>query len=379
VSKPARAHPADVLRAAAERAEDHIVDALAAAVIGALAAKPSLGLLREAAVLRDDSMNVGGHNRLAAALGALDLRGVIRLPGAKHWDCGRRPALPLWVHRVAERRPVRQAVVVPDDVVAALPPHAMAALAGLRPGASDVAVLARVAAWLRNGGAERPVVPSRERSVQVFGDEKRLDRLAGGRLFTAGVLSLDLLRAETVPVPLTATWVPGHLPGEPLCLVVENHHTWVSLRRAARASAGRHAGIHVGWGAGEQFRQGVAGVRLLEPPATEVAYFGDLDPKGLETPTEAAGKARAAGLPPVLPALGLYHLLIRVGVGQRTGAGLVAADARAKATWLGPLAGPAMEYLQAGVRLPQEYVGSEALAGTTPAEWLSVSASARRG
>jgi hypothetical protein len=312
-----------------------------------------------------------GRRRLGAALKALEASGRARLPGRlQDWDRGPKPWLPRHVSRVRAPRPAREPVTIPDAVYAVLPPDNAARLAALRPGPSDVAVLAGVAGWLAAGGAQRPVVPSRERSLQVFGDEKRLDGLVRGRLFAAGVLSLGLLRAEVVPVPLRATWVPGRRAGRPRCLIAENHHTWASLLRRAWATADAHAGIHVGWGAGNQFPQGVAGVGLLEPPVAAVAYFGDLDANGLAIPAAADVAARPAGLPPVRPALGLYHLLLQVCGRQQRAAALDAATAAERAAWLGPLAAAAAELLLDGVRLPQESVGTEVLADTIPSDWF---------
>jgi len=47
-------------------------------------------------------------------------------------------------------------------------------------------------------------VPHRERSVQLFGNEKRLDALLRTKLFTSGALTLALLRCYAAPLPLTA-------------------------------------------------------------------------------------------------------------------------------------------------------------------------------
>lgn len=58
--------------------------------------------------------------------------------------------------------------------------------------------------WL--GGADQlPVVPLRERSVQLFGDEKRLGALLSDpRLFGPDRLTLDLVRARRTSPPFIA-------------------------------------------------------------------------------------------------------------------------------------------------------------------------------
>ena len=55
----------------------------------------------------------------------------------------------------------------------------------------------RVNEWLYVSRDEL-VVPARERSLEVFGDEKALDRLAGAALFGPGRLTLALLRCRRV-------------------------------------------------------------------------------------------------------------------------------------------------------------------------------------
>jgi hypothetical protein len=341
------------------RPDAHVIEALREAVTAS--ARLDLAALRAAAVAKDTSVD---RTRLSAALDALEADGVLRRPKKDtDWDRTRRPFLPRWVARVPRPRPARVALEWPPDVLTRFP-----AAADLpRPTPYEIAVLRAVAAWLPAGPSGRPFVPARERSLEVFRDEKQLDTLAGSRLFTRGVLSHELLRAEVVPAPFVTTWVAGRADGEPLCVVAENHHAWFSLVRAARASAARHAGVHVGYGGGNQFSSGAAGAALLEPPVRAVSYFGDLDPTGLDIPVRAA----AACPVPVRPAVGLYRRLLVLGHRDPRPAPLDPAVAAARARWLGPeLAPAATELLVEGVRLAQEAVGTDALRGTGPADWV---------
>ena len=214
-------------------------------------------------------------------------------------------------------------------------------------------------------------MPLRERSLELFGDEKRLDGLLGTRLFTSGALTLDLLRCHQVPVPFAAQWVPGRPEdaGGVTLLVAENHHTYASLLEATRAHAATGGpGRHVGYGVGGQFSAVVTSVTLLRPTPTRIRYFGDLDLRGLEIPARAAAAAVAAGLPPVLPAAALYEALIGHGRPAKT-APVADSAAATAAAWLGPLAATASALLCSGRRMAQEAVGLELLLAHP--EWLN--------
>lgn len=349
---------------------------LAAHLAGVVAAstrqKLPLDEVYRAAVAFDRSLAsaVGARAELAGALHELEAAGVVVLPrGAAHFDRRSAPPLPAWIRRSQLAR--RAAAPPPARVW----PSVLQAAAAIARRPEEIAVLDAVAGFLRRGGAQRISVPTRERSLELFDDEKRLDALIGSRLFTSGALTLSLLRCHPVPMPFAAQWIPGAaapsgpLPGEVLLLVAENHHTYASLLEAARrhaADGGR--GLHVGYGGGQQFCSAVAAVTLLQPAPTRIVYFGDLDRRGLEIPATASATARAAGLPPVTPALPLYAALLRHGHPARAAA--VPADvAAATAAWLGPHADAAAVVLTGGHRLAQEAVGLELLLAHP--EWLA--------
>ena len=154
-------------------------------------------------------------------------------------------------------------------------------------------ILACVDAFLRDSGSNRPLVPHRERSLEVFGNEKRLDALMRTRLFTSGALTLDLLRCFQVPLPLTAQYV-GQPGSNPQLLIVENHATYASVLTAARERiAEGAAGFGVGYGAGNQLPKAIGGAAQMDPPPAAIWYFGDLDVEGLRIAADAAAAAIA--------------------------------------------------------------------------------------
>lgn len=340
---------------------DPLLSAVANAVATHRTRRVPLAVLRAAHARHDPTGATSSDSRarLAATVSALQATGKIRVPRSPRlWERHLSPALPLWVERPA----VRSLRPEPSPARVWRPELAAAAAAASTPAEADV--LARVDKFLRDGGADRPVVPHRERSVEMFGDEKRLDAVVRSRLFTTGALTLDLLRCYVAPLPLTAqhTGDPGPRPE---LLIVENHATYASALAVARerAQAGKHA-LAIGYGAGNQLPASLAGASQLAPVPKLLWYFGDLDEGGLVTARAADAAARAAGLPPLRPALPLYRALLNYGEEQPSRGGHVSDDvACALASWLGEptLTSAAADILSRGQRLAQEWVGYERL------------------
>lgn len=293
--------------------------------------------------------------QLEAALVTLRDRGVLRFPASNaQWDRSGFPALPAWV-----RPPVGARSKGPRKS-AALPADLRLELAGARDleplSPAELATLGAVNAWLVEHRATLLVVPHRERSLQVFGHEKRLDDLVGTRLFTSGVLSFELLACVWVPPQLAWTRVGPY----PAALVVENAATYRSLADVLSTTPGS-VGV-VAYGGGNAFAKTVAGLGAVEiGPLEHILYFGDLDEAGLNIPQRAASEALRYALPVPEPAFLLYRLLFDHGRKEKVTA-VDAVRARAAAAWLGPMAAAAEELMCDGYRLAQEAVGMELLA-----------------
>jgi hypothetical protein len=223
--------------------------------------------------------------------------------------------------------------------------------------------LERVNDWLQIS-RDPLVVPSRERSVEIFGHEKALDRLIGTALFTPGRLSLELLRCRRVVPRLHCEPVGAGS----MLLVVENSDTFSSLVTVLCGRDGHRVGL-VGWGAGGGFEASVLSVADLGRAITEVHYFGDLDENGLRIPASAGLISEGAGLPPVRPATGLYTSMFSRGNPQ-PGQRRVPADTAADLTaWLDQIhREEAAKLLSGGHRLAQEWVGLSCLSHSD--DWL---------
>lgn len=298
------------------------------------------------------------RHRLRAAIEFLVDLGLVTLPkGERFWDRRSQPELPLWV---ARRRvaPAPQPQPQPGPRVW---PYALEAAAAVATRPDELDLLARIAGWLREEPHPEPV-PLEERSLEIFGDEKRLTAERGKRLFTLGTLTLDLLACYETPLPFPSQHVPG--TGPTCLLVLENNATFHSFLTAARSlPAQLRPDLHLGWGGGNQFPVGVAAVALLDPPPVAVRYFGDLDLAGLQVAVSAAQQAERLGLPPVRPAAALYQWLIRHGrpVPDRSNRGHLGGHDD-KLDWLPPEVRPvAADLLLNRMRIAQETVGLRVL------------------
>ena len=266
----------------------------------------------------------------------------------------RQPPLPRFVTVPAPDLPATGAVARSGRQVVWHPALAWVPSARLTP--AQLAAMILVDRWL-HGSADPMVVPVRERSLEILGDEKAIDRMERTSLFSAGRLSLALLRCRRASPRFVWERVG---PGD-ILLVVENSDTFDSLVGALRHPAGERVGPHrvglVGWGAGAGFEASVRSI--VDLPVAEVRYFGDLDEPGLRTPAAAAATARGVGLPRIGPASGLYDALLRLGRPQPGQTRVAAGAAASLSAWLAERhRGASEELLRSGCRIAQEAVGA---------------------
>jgi hypothetical protein len=293
-----------------------------------------------------------GRPVLSALLDELAERLLVELPRSRDgWDDAQ-PPLPRWLRLPtrpkAETRTVR--------ATAPLLWRRELSWAGTDTLAvSQIEILKIINRWLRDTDGDhdrRAVVPMRERSLEIFGDEKRLDSLIASTLFAPGRLTLATLFARRIPPPLAYE----RLGDGGSILVVENSDTFETLS-ALLAEDRRHIG-YVAFGGGHAFEASVARIARLEG-VTDIVYYGDLDYDGLTIPQRANVSAVALGLPPVRPAEGLYRLLLQLDVRGQAPRRIEQLDAERRVSWL-----PAGSRLQvadiltAGSRLAQEATGA---------------------
>jgi hypothetical protein len=286
---------------------------------------------------------------LLELLQELAAAGALALPARRSWEKVGQPARPLWVALVREREEVPREDFSRVPWVPELgfwpelkPPQLVAAKA--------------INEFLLRRRGSFALVPIKERSLEIFGDEKRLDAMRSGDSLFSGRLPLYALGAFVVPLPLPYRIAPA--PGKPV-LVVENHNSYWSFgewnQRALRYSA-------VVYGAGEAFRStGAAlGQVLREVDGTGALYLGDLDPKGIGIPLDF-NRTAAAEEPKVVPAQEWYTwLLTRGHQREKPECGNVSSGSAIE--WLGAELGARLaELWRAGRWIPQEALGFDHL------------------
>jgi len=281
---------------------------------------------------------------------------VVELPAARSYDRTENPPLPRFL--VVRRE---TSSLLPRKAVIWHPNLAWVPRAGLRRSQEDT--MEQVNLWLHQS-RDHSIVPSRERSLEVFGDEKAIDRLVGTVLFGPERLTLDFLRCRRV-VPRLHCESAGY--GDVL-LVVENSDTFDSILTVLRGRDDHRVGL-VGWGAGSGFEASVLSIRLIGRLVSEIRYFGDLDENGLRIPANASTIAQSEGLTPVVPASGLYRALLQRGVRQHGQRRLLLETVDKLVSWLDPTQRMAAgTLLTEGARIAQEAVGLSYL--TAHDDWL---------
>jgi hypothetical protein len=300
------------------------------------------------------------RSRLHAFLDQLRVAARILLPSknnAANWNREGSPTLPKTIRFVRTPSPEF------SDFWATRTWHEITACLADHPGSRRYsAEIVHIERFLSHGGMQRAITPMNERSAEVFGDEKRLGTLRNTILFQAGRLDLERhLRCRPTPPPIP--WERGSGSESPL--IIENSTTYWSICRWNRIHNRWRAVIY---GCGNQITgQTETLIELArEEHWTCYQYFGDLDPSGVNIPTQVADALAQVGIA-VIPDYGLYQLLLNRRVGwqqqRKVEPGHISASAL---EWLGPLAEQVRVLITSGEYAPQELVGTDTLKAWVP-------------
>ena len=292
---------------------------------------------------------------LLDALRGLEREGRVDLP-ARGWDTSGSPALP----RTARLRDAVQGgrtrtpqAWLPSLTFAADERHPVRR-----------ADLQAVNAFLLSVRGRTPVpAPTRERSLQIFGDEKRLDDLRKGDLaLFEGRVPLADLHCYPVAPPLPHETPAKQVPGRPV-LVLENYHSYDSFRRWNRDAALYAA---IAYGGGNAFRQGAGNLDdlIAATQAEGAMYLGDLDPAGARILIGVNRQRQSEGRAALRPHRGLYRWLLAHG--RRRPLERVPVNLEIDSlnhVFPADLAKGLAELWSEGRRIPQESFGIEQLSG----------------
>ncbi|WP_218511979.1 Wadjet anti-phage system protein JetD domain-containing protein [Variovorax sp. dw_308] len=287
---------------------------------------------------------------LLAELQSLAGAGVIELPARGSWEQVGSPPLPLWIqiHRVS---PAASQALDLSSV-------AWAPELGFWPQlrVAQLQTLHAINEFLIRRRGKFALVPIKERSLEIFGDEKRLDDLATGDTLFNGKLHLKTIGCFRVPQPLP--YRKANAAGKAV-LVIENHNTFWSFGEWNEVAC-RYAAVVYGQGLNFRLTGRALHQVIDEADAVGAEYFGDLDPTGVSIPREFNACVES-GYPTVRPAIALYEALIARGV-QRLKAECANFDEKIAMEWLGRELGVAVtDAWRLGLWYPQEALGTEQL------------------
>jgi hypothetical protein len=300
------------------------------------------------------------RTRLAEALRTAADTGAILLPKrTQNWDRTGGAPLPGFVV-LAAPRPQRAPTVPPGYGW-----HPLLAFAASERNRLRLESVKQINEWLKTDPDLSLIVPIKERSLEIFGDEKRLDQLRAGTTNLFGQLGLAALGCRLCPIPLPFEAGPTCARGRPI-LIVENNDTWASFS-AWNRNAGCYAAVaYAGGGHGKSLAYDETFIdELLDRfQAGALFYFGDIDPAGLRIASRAAERrARRGGLA-LQPATAHYAWLLTYGIrtALKRGERALPNDL----AWLPEtLCGEVEALFAAGQRIPQESLGTRVLATTS--------------
>jgi hypothetical protein len=220
--------------------------------------------------------------------------------------------------------------------------------------ASELFTAKAINDWLLHRRGKFLMVPLRERSLEVFGDEKYLDSRVRENALFSGRLPIASIGAFRVPHPLP--YRTADAPDQPV-LVVENHHTYWSLAEW-NMQVRRYAAV--AYGAGKAFCSNGPALQevIRECRGNGTLYFGDIDPEGILIPfrfNEANGAI-------VRPAIDLYRFVLDHGR-RRSPVIRVPGDEEGTQQWLPELMDQICALWASNRWIPQESLGTEQLFG----------------
>lgn len=303
---------------------------------------------------------------LLALLRKAQEEGKIELPVRKGsgWEVSLTPALPLWVRKIREVEEKKQENW---RTYAWLPElEWVADLSRLKSEWENF--LYQVQQGIIQKKFQQPV-PLAYRSIELFGNEKHLEKLTKTSLFQPGRLSLELLGCTTSIPGFPVEGVVQVVSDLPFALVFENKETWRTAVTILKDLPSAPYGI-VCIGEGTSFEQSVLHFQSLPYRIERIDYVGDIDRPGLRTAQAASQRAQQYGLPPIVPAPGMHQAMLKscsllgrpLGLKYHSWERRIHPDDERLVSWLPEdLRTQVLDILRNGHRIPEEVLIGEVM------------------
>lgn len=217
------------------------------------------------------------YHTLMEIIEELEKEGLIELPkGEAHWDFNIRPKFPYWVKikRLGAKKKNNQWKLFPWH-------PEMIWVSQVKNLKSQTYLLLKLMNdFFINHNHEKSWIPIKERSIQIFKDEKILDRLIHRKWFKEN-LSLEKLRCYKTNEPFASKTFEGSVGNK--SIIIENRDTFDSFCKANQSLDTPYY-KHIIYGCGEFIKDTILWVKEFDSSIKNIEYFGDIDINGLAIP-----------------------------------------------------------------------------------------------
>ncbi len=219
------------------------------------------------------------YPKLLQILGELKQKGLITLPkGEQHWDFNIRPKFPYWIrikklNREKGFNPWKTFPWRPEMMWVSEVKHFRN---------QTFELLKLMNNFFINHSQDNSWMPIKERSFQIFKDEKTLDSLVYRKWFKEH-LSLEIFKCYKTHEPFASKVFENSVNGK--SIIIENRDTFDSFCKANESFNPPYY-KYIIYGCGEKVKDTILWVKEFDSRIRNIDYFGDLDTNGLTIPLQ---------------------------------------------------------------------------------------------
>jgi len=209
----------------------------------------------------------------------LEKSSMIELPKTEeNWDHNTLPQLPYWINikRIKRKAPSKPWKEFPWRKELLW----VSKLRNVR--IKTFEILKHLNEYFKNHEKDDIQMPIKERSIQIFGEEKILDRILQRKWFKEN-LSLDILNCYKTHEPFPSKTFLGAKKNN--VIIIENRDTFDSFCKVNGSFESPYY-KHIIYGSGERIKDTILWIKNLDSKIKLIEYFGDIDINGLAIPAK---------------------------------------------------------------------------------------------